>query len=260
MAGPRQQGQQGGDRDLAQVQLASPLLALPAASGHQGQVAGAGGFGPAARRPRAGAAWGPHGDRIEQPPANGEIEAPALQPDVGVPLNLKRKPRWLKPHVGGIAQVDLQAQPGGLAACGLVPQLPEGALAVGPQPGLGAPDAYLQYWRPFAQAGERIEAHRDPFRRQGGGVVWARAKPARAHLKTPGPQPPVGTQLQGVAHHPRQLVGQAPLHLAIEGPRQPIGPSKTADAQASDQGQPAKPVPPTCQSLPLAGQWGLGPC
>ena len=56
MAGPRQQGQQGGDRDLAQVDLAGPLPALPVARGHQGPVGAAGGLGPAARRPEAGAA------------------------------------------------------------------------------------------------------------------------------------------------------------------------------------------------------------
>ena len=33
VAGPRQQGQQGSDRDLAQVKLAGPLLALPIAAG-----------------------------------------------------------------------------------------------------------------------------------------------------------------------------------------------------------------------------------
>ena len=63
-----------------------------------------------------------------------------------------------------------------------------------------------------------------------------------------------------MAHHLRQLVGQAPLHLAIEGPRQLIGQGESTDAQARHQGQPAKPVLPTYQSLPLAGDWGLGPC
>ena len=184
----------------------------------------------------------------------------ALQPDARLPLNLKGQPRWLQRQPGGIVQVDHQAEPGGLAAWGQVPQLPEGALAVGPQPGLGALEADLQHRRPFAQAGERREAHRDPLCRQGGGIVRARAKPARTQLKTPGPQAPVGTELQGVAHHPRQLVGQAPVDLAIEGPRQPIGQGITSDAQAGDQGQPAQPLPPTCQSRTLAGNGGLGPC
>ena len=108
LAGPRQQGQEGADRDLAQVQLAGPLLALPVASSNQCQSARAGGFGPPAR--------GPHRGGIEQPPPDGQIEALALQPNVGVTLNLKGKPRWLKPQLAGIAQVDLQAEPGGLGA------------------------------------------------------------------------------------------------------------------------------------------------
>ena len=260
MAGPRQQGQQGGDRDLAQVELAGPLLALPVARGLQDPVGGTGRLGPAAQGPGAGAARWPHGERIDQPPPQGEIEALALQPEGRVPLNLKGKPRGLQPQLGGIVQVDLQAEPGGLGASGQAPQLPEGALAVGPQPGVGAPEADLQHRRPFAQAGEGSEAHRDPFRRQGGGIVRARAKPARTQLKTPGPQAPVGTELQGVAHHPRQLVGQAPVDLAIEGRRQPIGQGETSDAQAGDQGQPAQPLAPTCQSRTPAGNGGLGPC
>ena len=79
MAGPRQQGQKGPDRDLAQAQLAGPLLALPVAPGDQRKLGGSRGLGGTAGQGASGGAAGwLLRDWAQQAALDREIEAPAL--------------------------------------------------------------------------------------------------------------------------------------------------------------------------------------